>query len=212
MVDGPTLEVDGALSSSSLQVLRGTLAGTTYPGVSGIEGPLTIGDGQEGDAILSPGPALPSDGKDGIGTLVLSQLTLLSDAVLAIELHSDSRLSDQASLTDGSLAINPGARLVLRDLGGSILAEGFEFTLIEIASDLPVDGRFEQAAWASGANFFEVSYTGGDGNDVVLRVIPEPRLSMLLLVGSLLSQMLGRPRVRPRQFAACQSVLDQRPI
>ncbi|MGV3532820.1 MAG: autotransporter-associated beta strand repeat-containing protein [Chthoniobacteraceae bacterium] len=207
IVDGPALEVDGALSASSVQVLRGTLAGTTYPGVQGIEGPLTIGDDREGDAILSPGPAFLRDGQDGIGTLVIGSLTLLSDAVLAIDLHSGFLLSDQLTLTDGSLSISAGARLVLRDLGDSILPEGAEFTLLTIDSALPVDGSFDQTAWASGANFFEVSYTGGDGNDVVLRVIPEPRLGMLLLAGSLLLQTVSRSRRRRRG-----SVLGQRRI
>ena len=45
------------------------------------------------------------------------------------------------------------------------------------------DGDLFTLVDASGkTNFFQISYTGGDGNDVTLTVIPEPALMNLLMM------------------------------
>lgn len=180
VVDGPTLEVNGTLAAPQVEVLRGSLTGKTQGGTLGLYGHVTIGDGLPGEAILSPGSSAAAD---RIGMLMLKGLTLLSDAVVRIELNSDLGITDQISLFDETLTITAGARLEILDLGSTHLPVGFELTIIDLPFAWLPEGSFDQQVIVAGPNIFEITYTGGDGNDVALRVIPEPASLLLLAVG-----------------------------
>jgi hypothetical protein len=62
---------------------------------------------------------------------------------------------------------------------------GDQFLLIDDRFTGAVSGWFadlpEETVFANGGTFFSITYTGGDGNDVVLTVVPEPSVEMLAL-------------------------------
>lgn len=184
--DTATVFVSGSLSASKVTVNSGTFSGNAD--LIGI-GDLTVGNTvDDDDAILAPG--------DGIGTLRGYIVTLESDAVLRLEINSDLGTSDRiTTLTRLVLNGDRAVKLDLSDLGSSVLSMGTEFTLINNAGTEPFSGRFAGTdLYTFGANEFELAYNGVDGNDLVLRVIPEPAGVSLLAFGSAMLGIRRRSR------------------
>ena len=79
-------------------------------------------------------------------------------------------------LTTNGLTINPGAQFNLIILQQKSPPTGTVLEVIDNTSALPIVGTF--ANLADGAILrvdrvkFQVSYTGGDGNDLTLTVVP----------------------------------------
>jgi hypothetical protein len=61
-------------------------------------------------------------------------------------------------------------------LGSGLLSPGTVFTPISNAAATPIAGTFANLADGAtitiGANTFQASYEGGDGNDLTLTVVP----------------------------------------
>jgi len=176
-VDGAELSVFGgfpALPSITVQG-GGVLSGETETGER--LGPIVI----TADGRIAPGE-LPG----GPGTLNIGALTL--SGTFEIDLHGTAvgnydRLSVTGTVAlSGSVALNLGL--------GYVPSAADSFTIILNDGTDAVSGEFagKPDGWVFSAQgtFFAIDYQGGDGNDVVLTVIPEPGSTALLVAGAVL--------------------------
>lgn len=151
VVNGPSF-VNGTLPASLVSV-HGTLGGT------GTVGPVSVGNG----GILSPGLSA--------GALTTSNVTLVAGSTFRVELNGS---------TPGVGYDQLKVRGAVNDLGGAILNAtlGFpsaisnSFTIIDNDTTDAVTNTFlnlpEGAPLNVSGTPFQISYAGGDGNDVVL--------------------------------------------
>jgi autotransporter-associated beta strand protein len=143
----------------------GTLGGTGT-----IAGAVTIGSGSGSGAILSPGASAGNIGAFNIQ----GSLTYNSDGTCEVEVDSTSLSADEI-LAD-AVTINSGAQFSLADLGFSTLNPGTVFILISNTAATPISGTFanlpDGSTFTVGPNTFQASYSGGDGNDLTLTVVP----------------------------------------
>lgn len=146
-----------------------TVNGGIFGGTGNVSGAVTIGDGMSGTGTLSPGV-------EGPGTLIFARsLTFQSDGNYRYELGlTRNPRSDQVAAN--GVVINTGARFNLRSKGTAALPPGTELTAISNTSASPISGTFSNlpngATVTAGPNTLQVSYEGGDGNDLTLTVVP----------------------------------------
>ena len=78
-------------------------------------------------------------------------------------------------VTASGITINSNVSFTFVDSGTGTLPVGTVFTLINNTSGSPIAGRFSNLAagltFTSNGNSFKVSYTGGTGNDLTLKVV-----------------------------------------
>lgn len=135
---------------------RGTIAGT-----------VTVGNGTGARAVLAPGRS-----EDKAGTLrIQSALTFNSDATYKFELKTKRAIADKVIANGVTIS---GARFSFVSCGSSALLPGTVFTVIDNTAATPIAGTFSNLADGStlvaDGNTFQVSYEGGDGNDLTLTV------------------------------------------
>jgi fibronectin-binding autotransporter adhesin len=161
-----TLFVNGSQSQSTVAVYpKGRLGGT------GTVGPVWL---DAGAAHLAPGLSP--------GIINTGNLSIPSGANLDIELNGTTvgTQYDQVNVT-GTVTLGGTLNVTL----GFLPAKGTTFTIINNDGADAVSGAF--AGLGQGATFvvrgvtFQISYTGGTGNDVVLTVQSSPTLAPLLL-------------------------------
>ena len=150
--------------SGVVQVNAGRLGGRGT-----ITGPVTVGTGSGPGALLAPGRR---GGKPD--TLIIQNaLTFNSDATYYCGLNSRSVRADEV-VADGVTI--KGAQFSLVGRGGLPLPEGTVLTVINNTSATPISGTFANLPDASTftihGNTFQISYEGGDGNDLTLTVVP----------------------------------------
>jgi autotransporter-associated beta strand protein len=148
-----------------VQVNAGTLGGQAT-----ITGAITIGTGTGVEAILAPGK-----GSNRIGSLTTENtLTFNSDGTYSCLLNSDATAASQA--TANGVTITSGAQFSATDIGEIALPAGTIFTVISNVAATPIAGTFGNLPDGStlliGSNTFQASYSGGDGNDLTLTVVP----------------------------------------
>jgi hypothetical protein len=141
----------------------------TLGGMGIIAGAVTVGTGNGAGAILAPSQT-PSP-----GTLTIQEsLTFQSDGIYQCALNSDSGMVTQ--VTANGVTIDTSAQLSLADLGSSVVAPGTVFSLINNTAAAAIAGTFDNLPDGStvvvGSNTFQASYSGGDGNDLTLTVVP----------------------------------------
>jgi hypothetical protein len=140
----------------------------TFGGTGKISGAVTIGTATTA-AILAPG----SGAKPGKLTLSTT-LTFNARANYKVDLNSTLVTADQVAAK--GVTINSGATVTIGDLGSGTLTSGTVFTAISNTSATPIAGTFANLADGSivtvGVNKLRVSYSGGDGNDLTLTVVP----------------------------------------
>jgi autotransporter-associated beta strand protein len=171
---GGTTINDGALL---VQSSKGSSTGTgpiqviigTFGGTGSVTGPVTVGTGSNSGAFLAPGK-----NRKHPGTLAISgPLTLNSDGTYQVELSGKHSIADK--IVAAGVTIN-NAHFSFAVLGNSALSDGTVFTVIDNTASTPMSGTFANLADGSiftiGRNTFEVSYEGGDGNDLTLTVVP----------------------------------------
>ena len=150
--------------SGVVQVNAGRLGGR-----GSITGPVTVGTGSGPGALLAPGRR---GGKPDTLT-IQSALTFNSDATYYCGLNSRSVRADEV-VADGVTI--KGAQFSLVGRGGLPLPEGTVLTVINNTSATPISGTFANLPDASTftihGNTFQISYEGGDGNDLTLTVVP----------------------------------------
>lgn len=145
-------------------VQEGTLAGQGI-----VSGAVTIGTGSGAGSFLSPGRQVAR----AIGNLTaLDAVTFASDGAYRCEVRKER--ADR--LTTHGMTINPGAQFYLLLLQHLPPPAGAVLKVINNTSALPIAGTF--ANLADGAVLqvegvkFQASYTGGNGNDLTLTVLP----------------------------------------
>jgi autotransporter-associated beta strand protein len=152
-----------ATGSGAVKVNTGRIGGNGT-----ITGGLTIGTGTGTGATLIP--------RLTAGQMIIltvgGSLTFNSDAT-----YNDSFSSVQGTadnVTANGVTIN-SARLLLKDRQTTTLPAGTVFTLINNTAATPIAGTFANLADGAtvtiGSNNFQVSYEGGDGNDLTLTVV-----------------------------------------
>jgi autotransporter-associated beta strand protein len=189
-VNAGTFLLNGSITGAATINAGGTLAG------SGTAGTLAVAGG-----TLAPG--------NGVGTLNSAAVTL-GGGIFAMEI-SNATTSDKLNVTGGvaftantALTLDfstydpvdnvDSFTLILNDLADGVALGGNVFTyggnpLAEGATFTAASGAFTQ--------MFQITYAGGDSNDVVLNAVPEPGSALMLLGG--FGVLLGMQRSRRRR-------------
>lgn len=162
-----TLLVDNTVGSGTgagpVDVVDGTLGGN---GIIG--GPVTIGSGQTGRAILEPG-------LKAAGFLTVEKaLTLGAGATYRWNVDTFSATSTE--VTAAGVTISNGTLFLGIPRGSDPLPAGNVFTVIDNTSAQAISGAFSNlpdgAIVTIGGNSLQARYSGGDGNDLTLTVVP----------------------------------------
>jgi autotransporter-associated beta strand protein len=146
-----------------VQVNKGTLRGRGT-----IAGPVTLGTGSGSGAVLSPG-----EGRTRPRTLTIqSTLTFNADATYNFGLNSKTGIAGK--VVANGVTIVSGAQFSFAEFGNSVLSHGTVFTAIDNTAGAPITGTFSNLPDGStvvgGSNTYQVSYEGGNGNDLTLTV------------------------------------------
>ena len=169
-INGGTLVANNRAGSATgtglVQVNIGTLAGRGI-----LAGPVTVGSGRGRAAEISPGARAARN----VGALTLQRgLNFSSDGCYSFQINSNDGLADKL-VADG-VAIDGAALFKASDLGSSALSLGTSFLAIDNTAATPISGAFgnlpDDATVTIGSNHFQASYSGGDGNDLTLTVVP----------------------------------------
>jgi autotransporter-associated beta strand protein len=156
---------DSGTGTGLVQVNSGALGGAGT-----IAGAVKIGDGTGAPATLIPG-----ESKRNTGALtVLAAVTFESDAQYEWKVDA---IRDKASrVTAAGASIGSDALFVGSDTASGTLAAGTTFTVIDNTAATPIAGAFanlpDGGTITIGNNTFQASYSGGDGNDLTLTVVP----------------------------------------
>jgi autotransporter-associated beta strand protein len=161
-VNAGTLLVTGSTTSGTTVNSTATLGGT-----GSIAAPVAVNPG----GTLNPGVAvgiLSTGNYTQTGNLTIEIVNPISPATAGTDY-------DQLSVT-GTVTLNPGATLTLAFVGsGQVPAETI-YTLIANDGIDAVVGTFaglpEGKIFTANGQRWQISYVGGDGNDVTLRALP----------------------------------------
>ena len=151
--------------TGAVSVNAGTLGGSGI-----IAGGVMVGTNTGVQAFLAP-----SKGAKKPATLTIqSALTLNDDSTYLYKLDTKRAKGDE--LIANGVVIDGGAKFSLRPSGNNALTTGQVFTAISNTSASPIVGTFHnlpegKILTVNGVNL-QASYTGGDGNDLTLTVVP----------------------------------------
>jgi autotransporter-associated beta strand protein len=155
-----------ATGTGPVQVNRGALAGRGT-----VAGTVRVGSGSGRAAGVWPGD---QTGRN-VGVLtILGALIFNSDGNYNFQVDSDAGTAD--SITAAGVTIDNAALFNVRDLGNSVLSVGASFVVLNNTAATSIAGVFANLPDGStviiGPNEFQASYSGGDGNDLTLTVVP----------------------------------------
>jgi hypothetical protein len=106
--------------------------------------------------------------------IIQSALTFKADATYSYKLNTKRTKADQVVAT--GLSIQNGALFVFQSIAQKRLSAGTTFTAISNTSANPISGTFanlpDASTFTAGRNSYQVSYSGGDGNDLTLTIVP----------------------------------------
>jgi len=160
-----------ATGTGLVQVDGGTLAGNGI-----ISGAVTIGTGSGRGAFLAPKAVT-----DVQPTLTIQNvLTFNADGTYTCTFKAQQDRDRNRAKTDQVIAngvtINIGAKIELIGHITGALSQGFALTLISNTSTNAISGTFSNLPDGGivtiNGNNFQASYSGGDGNDLTLTVVP----------------------------------------
>lgn len=154
-----------ATGTGTVAVDAGTLGGGGI-----IAGATTIGTGSGTGAFLEP-----SIDVNRPATLTIqSLLTFKADGTYTYELNTKRATADQV-IANG-VTIESGADFSFVAVANKRLTAGTVFTAISNTSATPITGTFanlpDGSTFTVGRNNYQVSYSGGEGNDLTLTVVP----------------------------------------
>ena len=168
-IEGGKLVVNNMTGSGTgigiVQVNGGRLSGRGM-----IAGAVIVGSGSGAGAALAPGRR----GSKTDTLTIQGALTFQFDSTYKFELKSSTPTADK--VVANGVTINNGAQVSPSDLDSAVLPPGTVFTVIGNTAATPIVGTFANLAGGSiitiGNNTFQASYSGGDGNDLTLTVVP----------------------------------------
>jgi autotransporter-associated beta strand protein len=168
-ISAGTLLVDNTSGSGTgtgaVNVNSGALGGNGT-----ITGAVTVGKGTAGNgAFLTPGQSFNRP-----GTLtILSALTFNSDGFFNVGLSKNSVIG---KVVANGVTITSGADFAFFNSRGFTVPVGTVLTIISNTAATPIAGVFDTLpdglVFTDHGNTFQVSYEGGDGNDLTLTSIP----------------------------------------
>ena len=149
-----------------VSVIEGTLGG---PGI--IAGTVVLGTSSGSGAFLAP-----AGGSKKQATLTIqSGVTLNSDATYTYTFKAKKNKAKTDKVIANGVTIN-GASVNLTGQTQGNLKRGLRLTLISNTSTNPISGTFSNLPDGGiitiNGNKFQASYQGGDGNDLILTVVP----------------------------------------
>jgi fibronectin-binding autotransporter adhesin len=155
-----------ATGTGAVQVNTGTLGGGGI-----IAGSVTIGTGSGTGAFLAP-----AVGTNKQTTLTIQgSLTLNSDATYTYTFKAKKNQSRTDLVIANGVTINSATLDLIGTTQGS-LKQGLTLTLISNTSASPISGTFSNLPDGGivtvNGNNLQASYSGGDGNDLTLTVVP----------------------------------------
>jgi autotransporter-associated beta strand protein len=168
-VTAGTLRVNNQTGSATgtgvVKVNAGTLGGQGI-----IAGLITIGSGSGPGAVLAP-----SVGSNRLATLTIQRaLTFKADSTYTCKLNTRNPSADQVIAR--GVTIDSGAQFSFQQVGNNRLSSGSVFTVLNNTSAIPITGSFvnlpDNSTFTVGRNTYQASYSGGDGNDLTLTVVP----------------------------------------
>jgi autotransporter-associated beta strand protein len=156
----------GLGAGGPIKVNAGTLGGSGT-----VAGPVTVGTGGGGGAFLAP-----AFGTNKQLTVTLqSSLTLQADATYTYTFKARTNQSQTDLVIANGVTIN-GATITLNGKIKGTLTAGTVLAVISNTSANPISGTFSNLADGAivnvNGNNLQASYTGGDGNDLTLTVVP----------------------------------------
>ena len=168
-VNGGTLVVEnetGSATGTGAVVVNSVRLG----GRGSISGPVTIGSGSGAGAVLAPNAAM---GRPAM-LRIYSSLTFKADGIFISKLYPKKLKAD--AVTANGVTIETGATFTLGGRGSATLVAGTVLTVINNTAAVPISGTFanllDGGTITVGSNTFEANYSGGDGNDLTLTVVP----------------------------------------
>jgi hypothetical protein len=137
-----------------------------------ITGAANIGTGSGTGAFLAP-----AVGSTTQATLTIqSALTFKADATYAYTFRAQRNRATTDKVIANGVTINSGALIALSGQTTGRLSTGLTLTLISNTSATPISGTFSNLPNGGivtiNRNRFQASYSGGDGNDLTLTVVP----------------------------------------
>jgi autotransporter-associated beta strand protein len=150
---------------AAVAVNGGTLGGSGI-----IAGAVTVGTNTGVHAFLAPSKAA----KKPATLTIQSLLTLNGDSTYVYQLNTKRAVSDEV-IANG-VTIGGGAKFSLRPSGNNGSSVGQVFTVISNTATTPIAGAFQNLPEGKilivNGSKLQASYTGGDGNDLTLTVVP----------------------------------------
>ncbi len=170
-VSAGTLRASNATGSATglgpVKVNAGTLGGSGI-----ISGLVKIGTGSGTGAFLAP-----AAGTNKQSTLTMQgALSFSSDATYSYTFQAKKNKARSDLVIASGVTINSGASLDLSGQTQGRMKRGTVLTLISNTSANPINGAFSNLPEGAIANVdgnnLQASYSGGDGNDLTLTVVP----------------------------------------
>jgi hypothetical protein len=147
-----------------------------------------MGNLTQAGGTLSPGDSPGTMTVTGNYSLDSGDLFMELDGLTAGTAYDQLIVTGDVSLA-GDLALDVGFSPSLGDM----------FTIINNQGANAISGMFSEGSSISAGGFlFGINYGGGDGNDVVLTVVPEPSTALLSLVMTGLITIAAQRRQRHR--------------
>ena len=155
-----------ATGSGAVRVNSGNLGGSGM-----VSGAVTVGTGAGSGAFLAP-----AAGTNVRATFTTSSsVTLNADATYTYTAKANARRAQTDNVVANGVTIN-GATFSFRPKVKGALQAGTVFTVISNTSANPIAGTFSNlpdgAIVTVNGNNLQASYSGGDGNDLTLTVVP----------------------------------------
>jgi autotransporter-associated beta strand protein len=154
-----------ATGAGSVTVEEGTLGGEGK-----IAGPTTIGTGTGAGGFLQP-----SKGANSPTALTIQNtLTFKGNSTYIWKLNTNKAKAD--TVIASGITIETGAQFSFNTVANKKLIAGRIFTALSNTSASPISGTFanlaDNSTFTAGQNTYQASYSGGDGNDLTLTVVP----------------------------------------
>jgi autotransporter-associated beta strand protein len=144
--------------------------GGTLGGGGKISGPTTIGTDSGAGGFLQPGKGA----NNPIALTIKNTLTFKGGSTCIWKVNTSRAKADKVIAS--GVTIETGAQFSFNTVANKKLTAGKVFTAISNTAATPISGTFANLADGAtitvGVNKLQVSYSGGDGNDLTLAVVP----------------------------------------